>query len=54
MAASLRFAGYDHHFYYGKCFHGSKEAGAKLPEMMCWRWRDWRKERGETKPKNPE
>ena len=54
MAASLRFAGYDHHFYYGKCFHGSKEAGAKLPEMMRWLWRDWRKERSETKPKNPE
>lgn len=40
MAAALKFSGYDYHFEYGKCFHGSKAAGAKLPEMLRWVWRD--------------
>jgi len=42
MAAALKFADYDYFFDYGKCFHGSKAAGAKLPEMMQWLWRDWK------------
>ena len=42
MAAALKYSGYDFHFHYGRCFHGSKEAGAKLPEMMKWLWRDWK------------
>ena len=42
MAKALEFAGYDYYFDYGKCFHGSKAAGAKLPEMMRWLWRDWK------------
>jgi len=44
MAAALKYSGYDFHFHYGRCFHGSKEAGAKLPEMMKWLWRDWKDE----------
>jgi enterochelin esterase-like enzyme len=40
MAAALKFAGYDYHFEYGQCFHGSKGAGAKLPEMLRWLWRE--------------
>lgn len=43
MASSLKFKDYDHHFEYGQCFHGSKAAGAQLPEMLRWLWRDWRK-----------
>lgn len=43
MAAALNYSDYDYHFHYGKCFHGSKAAGAKLPEMMRWLWRDWKK-----------
>lgn len=39
MAAALKYADYDYHFHYGKCFHGSKAAGAKFPEMMRWLWR---------------
>lgn len=42
MAASLKFKDYDHHFEYGKCFHGSKAAGAQLPDMLRWIWRDWK------------
>ena len=44
MAAALKFKDYDFHFDYGKCFHGSKAAGAKLPEMLRWIWRDWKHE----------
>jgi enterochelin esterase family protein len=43
MAAALKYSDYDYHFHYGKCFHGSNAAGAKLPEMMRWLWRDWKK-----------
>lgn len=42
MAASLKFKDYDYHFEYTQCFHGSKAAGAKLPDMMRWIWRDWK------------
>ena len=42
MAAALKYSGYDYHFEYGKGFHGSKEAGSKLPAMMKWLWRDWK------------
>lgn len=40
MAAALRFSGYDHYFKYDQGFHGSKAAGARLPEMLRWLWRD--------------
>lgn len=43
MAAALKYSDYDYQFHYGKCFHGSKAAGAKLPEMMKWLWRGWKK-----------
>jgi enterochelin esterase family protein len=42
MAAALKYSDYDYQFHYGKCFHGSKAAGAKLPEMMKWLWRGWK------------
>lgn len=44
MAAALKFAGYDYKFEFGECFHGSKHAGAILPDVMRWLWRDWEKE----------
>ncbi len=40
MAAALKYSGYDYHFEYGQCFHGSKAAGAMLPEMMRWLWKE--------------
>ncbi len=43
MEAALKYAGYDYKFHYGQCFHGSKHAGAMLPEMLRWLWRDWKK-----------
>ncbi len=43
MAAALKYKGYDYHFHYGPCFHGSTHAGAKLPEMLTWLWSDWSK-----------
>ena len=39
MAKALEFMGYDYHFNYGECFHGSKNAGAILPDMLRWIWR---------------
>lgn len=39
MAAALKFAGYDHRFDYGECFHGSKGMSASLPEALRWLWR---------------
>ncbi len=42
MAAALKFKGYDYHFEYGKCFHGSKAAAAIFPDMLRWTWRDWK------------
>lgn len=44
MAAALKFADYDYKFEFGQCFHGSKHAGAILPDVMRWLWRDWEKE----------
>jgi len=49
VAASLKFAGYEHLFDYGKSFHGSKEAGAKFPEMLSWLWRDWQEDQAAMK-----
>ncbi len=40
MAKALEFAGYDYKFHYGECFHGSAHAGAILPEMLRWLWRE--------------
>ena len=40
MQKALEFMGYDYHFHYGKCFHGSRHAAAMLPEMLRWLWRD--------------
>jgi enterochelin esterase-like enzyme len=39
MAAALTFAGYDHRFDYGQCFHGSKGMAASLPDALRWLWR---------------
>jgi enterochelin esterase family protein len=44
MAAALKFAGYDYKFEFGQCFHGGKHAGAILPDILRWLWRDWEKE----------
>jgi len=39
MAAALKFAGYDHRFDFGECFHGSKGMSASLPDALRWLWR---------------
>ncbi len=41
MDAALKYANYDYKFIWGPCFHGSKHAGAMLPEMLTWVWSDW-------------
>ena len=38
MEAALKFMGYDYRYIWGECFHGSKHAGAELPEMLRWLW----------------
>ena len=40
MAKALEYSGYDYKFHYGQCFHGSRHAGAMLPEMLKWLWRE--------------
>ncbi len=39
MQTALEFMGYDYHWHFGQCFHGSNHAGAMLPEMLTWLWR---------------
>ncbi|MFT6498016.1 MAG: hypothetical protein ACJAT6_000140 [Akkermansiaceae bacterium] len=39
MAAELKYAGYDFHLHYGKSFHASKAARAKLPELLRY-WKN--------------
>ncbi len=39
MAASLKFAKYDHKFIYGEGAHNGIHGGAILPESLRWLWR---------------
>ncbi|MCB1237586.1 MAG: hypothetical protein KDM91_21150 [Verrucomicrobiae bacterium] len=41
METALAFQDYDFRYWWGECFHGSAHAGAMLPEMLKWLWRDW-------------
>lgn len=43
MAASLKFAGYDHRFVLGDGGHSGKHGGAIFPDTLRWLWRDWPK-----------
>ena len=40
MQAALKFANYDHRFYWTKSGHTSDEGGALFPEIMRWLWRN--------------
>lgn len=40
MQAALRFAEYDHRFLWGHGAHNGKHAGAVLPEVLRWLWRE--------------
>jgi len=39
MASAFNFAGYDYHLEYGDGEHNTIQAGAILPESLCWLWR---------------
>jgi enterochelin esterase family protein len=43
MAASLKFAGYDHTFVFGTEGHNGKHGGAIFPDTLRWLWRDFPK-----------
>lgn len=38
MEAALKFMNYDHRYWWGEGFHGSRHAAVMLPEMMTWLW----------------
>lgn len=38
MEAALKFMNYDHRYWWGEGFHGSRHAAAMLPEMLTWLW----------------
>lgn len=40
MAASLKYAGYDHKFVFGEGGHNGIHGGAILPDSLRWLWRD--------------
>ena len=40
MEAALKFMSYDYRYIWGPCFHGSRHAGAELPDMLKWLWSD--------------
>ncbi len=44
LAKSLKFAGYDYKFVYGKGFHSNLHGRAILPESLRWLWRGWESE----------
>lgn len=43
MAASLKWAGYDHQLVVGTEGHNGKHGGAIFPDALRWLWRDWQK-----------
>lgn len=42
METALRTRGYDLHFEWTKCFHGSNGMAHHLPNALRWLWRDWK------------
>ena len=44
MAKSLKFAGYDSRFVFGKGFHSNRHGRAVLPDSLRWLWRGWESE----------
>jgi enterochelin esterase family protein len=42
MAAALRFKGYDFRFVMDEGFHSGRYAGANMPGMLRWLWRDYK------------
>ena len=45
MANALKLRGYDFHFRFGDCHHGSAQEALDLPESLAWLWRDYDPER---------
>jgi len=47
MAASLKFAKYDHQFVTGDGGHNGNHGGAIFPDSLRWLWRDWQEKNDE-------